>query len=116
MPKKKTNNLSEVLKLHELQETEITRDETKILHNPNEKEKLEKLDAIIKEIESHIPESMLSRYRKLRNSGSLGVTKIKGTMCMGCYISIPQGDINRMKKGLIASICSHCGCYLNIEE
>lgn len=103
--------MQETLKLLlELQELGITLNEARILHG-DDAEDIAELKQREKELREKINVDTLARYDRLSRHG-LGVVRIQGGMCMGCNMSIPQGDLNRMQKAAQESICPNCGRYL----
>ncbi len=105
--------MQETLKLLlELQELGITLNEAKILHGENDE--LDELKAKEKELRSKIKVDALSRYDRLARHG-LAVVRIQSGMCMGCNMSIPQGDLNRMRKSSQEPMCPNCGRYLALD-
>lgn len=97
--------------LLQLQELGITLSEAKILHG--EDAETDELKQKEKDIREKVDVDTLARYDRLSKHG-LGIVRIQSGMCMGCNMTIPQGDLNRMERGSQASICPHCGRYLAI--
>ena len=104
--------LEKIKLLMKLQELDIIIAEAKIVHR---KEK--NTDSIKKKIESireQLDTIMLSRYDRLVRQGLAVVQEMNG-MCLGCNLSIPVGDLNRMKTQKMEAICPNCGKFLVVE-
>lgn len=101
---------AETDKLNRLQELEITLKESQIVHG-DDAEASAPLRGQIEVLRSQIDEAALTRYDRLSRHG-LAVVRVLGGMCMGCNITIPQGDINRMKSGKIDPVCPHCDRFV----
>ncbi len=99
--------------LEELQNLEITLDETKILHP--EPKKVEPLEAQAQTLRKQVREDPLARYDRLAKTG-VAVAVVRNGVCMGCAMSIPQGDLNRIIAGKSQPVCPNCGRYLALPE
>ena len=95
--------------LRELQELEITLREARILHGEDSGDV--ELETQIQALRGRIAVDALARYDRLSRHG-LGVVPLMNEMCMGCNMSIPRGDLNRMKANKLELICPNCGRYL----
>ncbi len=103
--------------LWQLQELDITLRESHIVHgkvHDNEKD-VEEISEKVAKLRSEIDANMLSRYDRLIKQG-VSVVHVNDGMCMGCYISIPVGDLNRMKSSTTEPACPHCGRFLMLEH
>ena len=104
--------LETVKKLIHLQELEITLNESEILHAEEHAEagELRKEVAALRET---IDTDALARYDRLARHG-LAVVQLRGSMCMGCNMTVPQGDLNRMRAEQELPVCPNCGHYLEL--
>ena len=100
-----------VARLLELQELEITKNEATILHG--ESEEISDIEEKITKLREGIDVDALSRYDRLSRHG-LGVVSVMNDMCLGCNMTIPKGDLNRMESGKQDAICPHCSRYLKL--
>lgn len=105
--------LAEIEKLLELQELEIVRKESRIVHG--ESPTSESVGDKIQTMRAGINKNILSRYDRISTHGP-GVVGIHEHMCLGCNLAIPQGDLNRMATGRTESVCPHCGRFLYLLE
>jgi predicted nucleic acid-binding Zn-ribbon protein len=95
--------------LRQLQEYEITLNEARIMHG--ETEALEAVEECIRAIREKLERDVLARYDRLSKAGP-GLVTVKDGMCMGCYIMIPRGDLNRISAGKADPACPNCGIYI----
>ncbi|MCF7854220.1 MAG: hypothetical protein K9N51_05425 [Candidatus Pacebacteria bacterium] len=107
--------MNEVTQLAKLQELEITLDETNILHERNGHEGIGSLQQDIDKLRNRIPPGILLRYNKLRSRGLAVAEEHKGT-CSGCRLNIPQGDLNRMRNGIMDWVCPNCGRFIVLSN
>ena len=99
--------------LLELQELGITLSESEILHG--KQTETEELKQRQEDLRSQIDGDSLAKYDRLANLG-LAVVEVKGNMCLGCHMSIPAGDLNRMIKNEATPACPNCGRFLNLDN
>ncbi len=97
--------------LQRLQELEITLNEARILHGDHSE--IEKLEGEVEKLRADINVDSLARYDRLSRHG-LAIVQLKSGMCMGCNMSVPQGDLNRMQSGKADPVCPNCGRYLSL--
>ncbi len=97
--------------LQKLQELEITLNEAKILHGDHSE--IERIEGEIEAVREKIHVDSLARYDRLSRHG-LAIVQLKSGMCMGCNMSVPKGDLNRMLAGKAEAICPNCGRYLSL--
>ena len=71
----------------------------------------EKTNRIREDIDSRT----LSKYDRLIKQGLAVVQEING-MCMGCNLSVPVGDLNRIMSAKIEPICPNCGKFLAVAN
>ena len=95
--------------LLELQELDIILRETKIVHQKDVDS--ESIRIKLASLRSRIDAQTLSRYDRLIKQG-LSVVQLRGGMCLGCNLSIPVGDINRIKANNAEPICPNCGKFV----
>ena len=98
--------------LKELQELEITLREAGIVHQSGHGE-ANALRERIAELRQNIDKHLLARYDRLAQHGPAVVEVVQG-LCMGCNLSIPQGDLNRMINGKNDKCCPNCGAFVNV--
>ena len=99
--------------LVKLQELDLILAEVKIVHK---KEKnTDSIKEKVKSIREQIDLMILSRYDRLARQGLAVVQEIDGR-CLGCNLSIPVGDLNRIKAQKMDSICPNCGKFLVITS
>ena len=97
-----------------LQELEITMKEVKIVHGESGDE-YSKISADIESTRESIDVDTLARYDRLAKHG-LSIVKVRNGMCLGCNMTIPVGDLNRMKADESrAPVCPNCARFLNLE-
>ncbi len=101
--------------LLELQGLEILRQESQIVHKGKQPIELEETERQIAELRQGVPEVHLKRYDGHRRVG-LGVVEESGGACRGCFLNIPVGDLNRMRRDQIPRICPNCGRFLLLSE
>lgn len=103
--------LEEIKLLLRLQELDIILAEARIVH------KIEKNTEVVKEkvnlLREKIDLTTLSRYDRLTKQGLAVVQEMNG-MCLGCNLSIPVGDLNRIRIGKMEPSCPNCGKFLAI--
>jgi predicted nucleic acid-binding Zn-ribbon protein len=97
--------------LVKLQGLEITLNEARILHG--EGTELSDLEAQIRALRKQTSEDILARYDRLARHG-LAVVEVKNGLCLGCCMSIPVGDVNRMRSSKAEASCPHCGRFVII--
>ena len=100
-----------VANLLELQELEIIREESRIVHEGRFPEELAELEARIRRLRAAVPAESLKRYDGHRRNGLGAVREDDGT-CTGCRLHVPMGDLQRMRHGLVPWICPNCGRFL----
>lgn len=62
---------------------------------------------------SNIDMASLTTYERLRASkGGLAVARVVGNVCQGCHISLPSGDVARVKTATGLVFCINCGRIL----
>jgi len=100
-----------VAALLELQELEIVLQESRILHEAKAPDKLAELKTRIGELRETISPTALKRYDRLRQTG-LGVVRENCGVCTSCRLSVPLGDLGRMRRGEMTWCCPNCGRFL----
>lgn len=100
---------TQIQQLYELQELEIVLAEGRIVHG--EDAEMEKLDRQVAALRDRIEPLALARFDRLSQYG-MAVVAVRGGMCLGCNITIPVGDLNRMRTGKAEPVCPHCGRFV----
>jgi predicted nucleic acid-binding Zn-ribbon protein len=100
-----------VTSLLRLQELELVREETRIVHQGDAGNRLSDIEAAIRTIRDTIPEQDLRRFDGLRRNGVAAVREVHG-VCRGCHLNVPVGDLNRMQRGEMPWLCPNCGRFL----
>lgn len=55
----------------------------------------------------------LAKYNSLRGKkGGVAVVLLQGTVCSGCRISLPSGEVQKVRADAVVSLCPHCGHIL----
>jgi predicted nucleic acid-binding Zn-ribbon protein len=96
-----------------LQEIDIILSEARIMHEGEEdtRELREERDSLNKQVDAVI----LVRYQRLIER-DVAVVHIRGGLCTGCYLAIPQGDLNRMRSNKLDPVCDNCGRFLHMDS
>ena len=95
--------------LVKLQELDIILKEAQIVHGDGKDTNV--LEAKVTSLRKDIDGNTLSRYDRLVRQGVAVVQEMNG-MCLGCNLSIPIGDLNRIQSQKIDPICPNCGKFL----
>jgi len=103
--------LEKIKILLELQELDLILKEAKIVHRREVNS--ESIEIKLEKLRENIDIQTLSRYDRMNQKG-LCVVHLKNGMCLGCNLSIPIGDINRMKSGNTEPICPNCGKFIAV--
>lgn len=101
----------QLTKLQQLQEKEITLREGRILHRDGH-EDLAALEQQIEQLRAGIDPVVLSRFDRLFGQQGQGVVTVDNGLCLSCNLVIPQGDLNRIGKGVLEPVCPNCGVFL----
>lgn len=101
--------------LIELQDREILLEESQIVHRTDQPAELDDVRSRIQELRAQIPERYLKRYEGHRRGG-LGAVREVGGSCRGCFLNVPIGDLNRMRRGQMPWVCPNCGRFLLLSE
>ena len=96
-----------------LQEIDIILSEARIMHEGEEdtRELREERDSLNKQVDAVI----LVRHQRLIER-DVAVVHIRGGLCTGCYLAIPQGDLNRMRSNKLDPVCDNCGRFLHMDS
>lgn len=102
-----------VASLGKLQELELTLAEAEILllHSQDKQTQLKQHRDKIAAVRKTLDVDQLRRYDQLRKSG-LGVAREAGGICSACNLTVPVGDLNRMRRDQMAPKCPHCARFL----
>lgn len=98
-----------------LQELEIIKEESIIIHHGGHQEKIAAIENNILSLRERLPEKWRIRYTALRRNG-MAVVREFGGVCQNCRMVISLGVLNRMRKEEIDWICPNCGRYLLLNE
>ena len=101
----------QIILLRELQELDLVRKESAIVHQDEPPTPIDAVDSRANAIREQIDSTLLTRYDRLIDRG-LAVVEERGGMCMGCMLSIPMGDLNRMRTAKADPVCANCGRFL----
>ena len=107
------DNLETIKLLVELQELDIILAEAKIVHKDEKR-----FDTVCEKKESmrnQLDLNTLSRYDRLIKQGLAVVQEING-MCMGCNLTIPVGDRNRILNQKAEPVCQNCGKFVVVSQ
>ncbi|MDD2707835.1 MAG: C4-type zinc ribbon domain-containing protein [Verrucomicrobiae bacterium] len=74
------------------------------------------VSAQAEEILKKIPLPIQGHYGRLRDAGKRPLAEVVNGICKGCFLTIPYGDILRMKDSNDIHICDHCGRYIYVLE
>jgi predicted nucleic acid-binding Zn-ribbon protein len=102
--------------LMDLQELELVRQESAIVHGKGADEKAADLDPEIRTLRAAVPPVILHRFDGYRRQHGAAVVREKGGVCLGCHLAVPQGDLNRMRREEIEWLCPNCGRFLLLSD
>lgn len=99
--------------LYALQELELILAETRILHQeaPGAPDTTA-FEAKLAQARNRISGEHLRRYDLLRRNHQLAVVREKAGTCTGCNLNVPQGDLNRMRRGGMDWVCPNCARFI----
>ncbi|MFT5130056.1 MAG: putative nucleic acid-binding Zn-ribbon protein [Rhodothermales bacterium] len=99
--------------LMRLQEIDIVLSEARIMHEGEEdtSELRDERDVLNEKVDAVI----LARYQRLIQR-DVAVVHVRGGLCTGCYLAIPQGDLNRMRSNKLDPVCDNCGRFLHLDS
>ena len=99
--------------LYALQELELVLAETRILHQQApEAPDTAAFEAKLDQARKRVPKEQLRRYELLRRNHQLAVVREKAGSCTGCNLNVPQGDLNRMRRGEMDWVCPNCARFI----
>ena len=104
-----------VEKLLELQELELVREESRIVHQADAGSKLPDVEQRIERLREQIPDALLRRFDGHRRTGTAAVREQNG-LCKGCMLNVTVGDRNRMRRGEMTWLCPNCGRFLLLSD
>lgn len=99
-----------------LQDLEIVRQESTIVHGQNVAAKTTELDPEIQRLRGQIPAVTLKRYTNCRRQNGVAVVREVDGVCLGCHLNIAQGDLNRMRRQEMEWLCPNCGRFLVLSH
>lgn len=76
--------------------------------------KIVDLEEMKKPFESKIDDRLLKKYKTWREKGLFLLSPIKGNVCTGCNLTVPQQTINEVNKKEKITVCGSCGRILYI--
>ncbi len=101
--------------LLKLQELELVLTESRILHQDSNQAELRSLEDEVRKRRIKIPAEHLRRYDLLRKNG-IGAVRETAGVCNGCHLNIPQGDLNRMRRGQMPWVCPNCARFVLLTQ
>jgi predicted nucleic acid-binding Zn-ribbon protein len=102
--------------LMNLQELELVRQESAIVHGKGAGEKTADLDPEIAALRAKVAPVVLHRFDGYRRQHGAAVVRELGGVCLGCHLNVPQGDLNRMRREEIDWLCPNCGRFLLLSD
>jgi len=102
--------------LLDLQELEIVRQESTIVHGQDAAAKTADLAPEIQRLQERIPTQTLKRYTNFRRQHGMAVAREVDGVCLGCHLNVPQGDLNRMRREDMEWLCPNCGRFLVLSS
>ena len=102
--------------LMDLQELEIVRQESAIVHGAGVSVKTADLDPEIARLREGVPTSVLKRFDGYRRQQGVAIVREVDGVCLGCHLNVPQGDLNRMRREEMEWLCPNCGRFLLLSE
>lgn len=96
-----------------LQEIDIILSEARIMHEGEED--ATGLQSERDTLQEQVNAVILTRYERLIKR-DVAVVHVRGGLCTGCYLAIPQGDLNRMKSNKLDPVCDNCGRFLYLDS
>ena len=102
--------------LMDLQELEIVRQESAIVHGDDAATKTVELDPEIANLREQVPPAVLKRFDGYRRQQGVAIVREADGVCLGCHLNITQGDLNRMRREEMDWLCPNCGRFLLLSE
>jgi predicted nucleic acid-binding Zn-ribbon protein len=99
-----------------LQELEIVRQESTIVHGSAADAKMTEIGPKIADLRSRVPSAVLRRFDGYRRQHGAAIVREVDGVCLGCHLGVPVGELNRMRKGEIDWLCPNCGRFLLLSE
>ena len=97
-----------------MQELELVLAESEILHRTEPAVDVARVNKQIHAVRQKIDDEHLRRYDMLRRNG-LGVVWAATGVCSGCHLNVPQGDLNRMRRGQMPWACPNCARFIMLD-
>ncbi len=103
----------------------VTEEEKKLLAQKKEvddsikdiQERMSKLESERRLISPEVNPAYLSRYERiLENKGGIALVPVKGHVCGGCFMNIPEQSINEIKMHDHFVFCEMCARILFLED
>jgi predicted nucleic acid-binding Zn-ribbon protein len=76
----------------------------------------EEAAAQVAKIRGQVPITVLGHYDRMKTTGKKPMAAVRNGACQGCFLSLPYGDILRMKTSDDIHLCEHCGRYIYLSE
>lgn len=70
----------------------------------------------VAKVRGQIPITIQGHYDRLRAVGKKPMAAVVNGACQGCFLSLPYGDILRMRTSDDIHLCEHCGRYIYLGE
>jgi predicted nucleic acid-binding Zn-ribbon protein len=72
--------------------------------------------AVIAELRSRIPLTILERYDRMRARGKKGLAAVRNQVCGSCHVQVSLGVVMALRRGQAVQMCENCGRYLYLAE
>ncbi len=59
-----------------------------------------------------IPEQILGHYDRFVKAGKVPVIGVRHGVCMGCFVSLSTGALQKLIRQDDLNLCEHCGRYI----
>lgn len=70
----------------------------------------------VAKVRGQIPITIQGHYDRLRAVGKKPMAAVVNGACQGCFLSLPYGDILRMRTSDDIHLCEHCGRYIYLKD
>ncbi len=72
-------------------------------------DKLSKMTAEHKDVKDALPLSTVGSYERIKKARKTGVSRVKSTICEGCFATLSPQVLNELKRGDKIIYCENCG-------